>query len=129
MAIRYFSTGPFPVYFAVCFDGRAFAREMKRLGVDDPPEFVTSGAAATTHTLTSSSRMDTIILCLDPGAARGRAKEEIVGLFAHEATHCMQSTIEAMRDSEPSREMQAYLVQWFTQCAIAEFNRFRKAKK
>lgn len=128
--IRYFDTGPLPVHFGVSFEQAAFAKEMKRLGVDQPPQFVTPGAAASVHTLESTSGAETtVILCLDPQKARGRTPVEIAGLCAHEATHCMQSTIEAMRDSEPSRELQAYLVQWFTQVALIELGRFRKAKR
>ena len=125
--IRYFDTSFLPNYFGFATDPRAFAREMKRLKVSEPPPFITPGAAATTHHLYKDDDT-TSIVTFDPKAAcvRGRTIAQIHAIFAHEAVHVWQENVERMRERKPGREIEAYAIQYFTQCMLSELERKRR---
>ena len=111
--IFYMHPGSWPVHIGFTSNKVEFGKEMSRLGVTDPPEFITSGANATTHILTKNEEGTTIIVCLDIGKKASRA--QILGLICHEACHVWTMVCESMRGSCPGGEHQAYGVQWIAQ--------------
>lgn len=125
--ITYFDTGFLPNYFGFAIDPRAFAREMKRLRVKEPPPFISSGAAASTHHFYKDDDI-TSIVTFDPKApcVRGRTTAQIHAVIAHEAVHVWQENVERMRELHPGREIEAYAIQYFTQCMLRELERKRR---
>lgn len=119
--MEWFDMGPIPIYFGVCFSEAAFEREMKRLHLKDSPEFLSKDAAC--HYLTNPEQQDAVIIAFDPAKVRGKSQAQIAAILAHEASHCADFAIESMGDAEPSGEMRAYLVQHFTQSALAALKR------
>ena len=110
--VTYLSMGAVPVYVGYCPSEKAWIKEMKRLGVKDPPDWVTKGASGTMHTFVSEERMDTCIICVDPVKGRGVEK---LGLLVHESTHVVQQIKETMGEEKWGRETEAYLMQWICQ--------------
>ena len=124
--IRYFHTGPFPIYVGFTVDPVAFAKELKRLKVTKPTPFVNGGAGGTTHILTKDGTVTCIVCVTIP---KGVSREEMAGLLVHEAVHCWQQTKEAMREDEPSCEFEAYTIQYYAQAFMSELARIQKAKR
>lgn len=119
--ITYFDTGSWPIYFGFTTDAESFAKEMKRLGIEDPPPFVSSGWGATTHVITDDQAQvaaTTVVVCLKRRSGVTRAQE--VALLAHEACHVWNAVNKAMNGPCPGGEHQAYGVQWLTQRMVEE---------
>jgi len=119
--IKYFETGPWPIYLGFTRDETSFLSEMRRLNIPNPPDFVTKNADATTHILSGSGNitLTTIIICVKP--SKKHSKEQHTALVAHEAVHVWWGVCEAMGgDSHPGGEHEAYGVQWITQVILEE---------
>lgn len=120
--IKYFGTAFLPVYFGFTTNPKAFAGEMSRLKVAEPPLFVSSRAFATTHCLTrASSGFYTVIVCLDTKKCRKNAC--VPAILAHEATHVWQFAKEKIGETKPGDEIEAYAVQYFTECMLKELEK------
>ena len=125
--IRYFHTGPFPIYVGFTINPAAFAKEMARLKVDRLPPFTIGGAPGTMHIVTKEGVMRTCIVCIK--MRKGVTPGEVSGLLVHEAVHCFQQTKEAMGEDEPSCEFEAYTIGYYAQSFIEELARIKKAKR
>lgn len=55
-------------------------------------------------------------------------RHQLVGLIAHEATHCWQKIRDWMKEKEPSIEFEAYTVGHITQNLLMCYERTRNAK-
>lgn len=110
--IKYLSTGSWPIYIGFTSDPIAYAKEIKRLEVEDPSPFVSPGADATTHILDVNGNR-TVIICIRP--RKGASRSQILGLICHEAAHVWNAVCEAMNGSCPGGEHQAYGIQWISQ--------------
>lgn len=102
-------------YFCLCKTEAQFHAELKRMDVpsDQWPEFVIPGADATTHYFTKPDGKTACIVTLS-----GHAEREpiaVAGLLVHEAVHIWQQTRDAMRETSPGREIEAYSIQWIAQ--------------
>jgi hypothetical protein len=115
MKVRYIGMKPFPVYVGLALSADAFAREMKRLDVRDPPPFNAAEGDASTLMLTHPKHGQTIIVALDPKCAKGRSREQVYALLVHEATHVKQRIFQSMGEDAPGWEVEAYLVQHIAQ--------------
>lgn len=114
--IAYFGMGPWPIYVGFTDSPKAFRKEMKRLKVANPPEFIlNSHSNATAHTLEFEGSLTTIIT-MEP--AKGKPVEQVAALIAHEAVHVAQQLWEHIGEDRPGREAEAYLVQMVTQCCL-----------
>jgi hypothetical protein len=105
-------------YLALCMQEKAFVREMKKLGIDEPPPFMGKNGHATTHYFDNDKRGLICIVCIKHD--RSKTREQIHALLAHEAVHVWQAFVEFINDKNPSSEMEAYAVQnIFQSLAIA----------
>jgi len=118
--------GPFPIMVGYASSEKRFYREMKRLGIKDPLAFVTDGASATTHILSSTTSQTVCIVCL--GSTKGKSPAQVYALMVHEAVHCWQETRKAMREEEPSSEFEAYTIQHYAQRFMEEFAANRRKR-
>lgn len=115
--ITYFSAGPWPCVFGVAPDEAAFDREMKRIGIDVKDPFVPEGSDGAVHILLVDG-IKTFVVCLNK-RPRGAARAIGIGLAVHEATHVWQLSKAAMGEETPGREIEAYAIQWITQCILS----------
>lgn len=113
--IAYYNMGAWPLYVGFTTSAKAFNREMKRLNVKPAPAFISPGANATMHTLEKEGTRTCIIAFQKP---TGRSVEQVAGLLAHEAVHVAQELWEAIGETQPGREAEAYLVQQIVQCCM-----------
>lgn len=119
--IKYFGTGFVPIYFGFTTNPKAFAGEMSRLKVAEPPLFVSAKAFATTHCLTSKNKSFwTVIVCLDMKKCRTATAACVPAVLAHEATHVWQYAKEKIGEEKPGSEVEAYAIQYFTECMLKE---------
>lgn len=118
MKVHYLHMGFLPIYVGFTTCPKAFAAEMRRLKIDDPPSFTNDGADATAHTFTKEKIITTIVtIKKDPK----RIVAQVVGLLAHEAVHVWQECRSVIREREPSIEFEAYTVQWITQFFVEKY--------
>lgn len=119
--IRYFHMGQWPCYVGFTTEPEAFDAEIKRLKVDNPPEFVANEHShACTHFLTNRDMLTVIVTIR---RQRRRMKEQIAALIAHEAVHVMQEMEnQFFRGGRFDYESQAYIVQYLTQQFLIEYN-------
>lgn len=112
--IDYFNLGPWPIFVGFTMSPEAFAKEMERIGLQDAPTFISnSHSHATTHLFDNDDALTLAIITLS--GIKGRSKEQVAGLIAHEAVHVGQYLWERIGEREPGREAEAYLVQQITQ--------------
>lgn len=96
-------------YLALCTDEGSFAREMKKLEVNDPPKFLGRNGHATTHSLDNDKRGLICIVCIRPD--KSKTLEQVHALLAHESVHVWQQFKDFINEKSPSSEMEAYAVQ------------------
>ena len=111
----YVSMGPYPGWVGIVFDADAYSREMKRLGVATPEQFVSDRAHATTHRFEHPLYGEINLVGFDAKVGKGRKLVEIYGLLVHEAVHCKQHVFESIGEDRPGVEQEAYLVQHIAQ--------------
>lgn len=116
--MKYVSMGHVPVYVGICTSPKAYLKEMKRLGVQNPGVFIPEGKDAAVHYFCREGKT-TVIVAFKPPSKVGCTKAQIAALAAHEAVHVMQECESVMGDTM-SRESSAYLVQWITQNILME---------
>lgn len=116
--VHYLNMGPWPGFIGLVFDDKAFQAEMKRL--DIPREVKMLGhsrAGATLHEFVSPKGDCVWLLALGP--TKGRTKEQIAGLVAHEAMHIIQfMQAELAGGKSLGAEAEAYLMQMIVQEAL-----------
>lgn len=96
---------------------------MKHCRVEQPPKWLTSGADATTHTLTKPSGDVTCVVCLQAGDSNA---VEVAGLLVHEAVHVWQEYALRIGEMRPGAEQMAYGIQAIVQELLAEYERQSK---
>jgi hypothetical protein len=94
-----------PVYVGFCPNKKAWDTEMKKFGVDDPPEYPDSDGRTTIFVNDKSG--DSMIL-VTLNYDENRELLEVIGLIAHEATHVFDYICEMIGEDEPSKEFKAY---------------------
>lgn len=109
--MKYLNMGPWPGFVGLCFDEKVFAAEMKRIGIKQSVPFLGSHLAdATIHHFVHQG-VSTYILTL--GSCKGKSKELVAGLVAHEAVHIIQNMKKDL--GKLGKEAEAYLVQMIVQ--------------
>lgn len=127
--IQYFSTDSYPMHFGLCTSPKAFAKEMKRLGVKDAGAFNDSSMNThyfECHTTTPSL---TVLVCANKKDIKSKPLGSLLALFAHEAVHVWQEVKSAMRENNPGREMEAYAIHYFSLCLFNAALRIRGEKQ
>jgi hypothetical protein len=91
---------------------------MKRLGVKQKVDFLASPHAhASLHHFVSKGNGHIYMLALGP--TKGRSKEQVAGLIAHEATHIVQRMRDNIAGGQSlGDEAEAYIVQMVVQDAL-----------
>lgn len=112
--IRYFNTGPWPVFIGFTSSEKAFKAECKRLDVGKVDFLGSQHANATTHVFTSGGSICFIITIQPPN--RRATREMVAGLIAHEAMHVIQEMQKSLAQGRSlGDEAEAYLVQQIVQ--------------
>ncbi|MFA6031805.1 MAG: hypothetical protein WC889_02760 [Myxococcota bacterium] len=117
--ISYYGMGAWPAYVGCTTSRKAFKRELKRLGIAEPVEFLASTHAnASTHFFRCEGTLTCIIAFQK--VSKDRPVEQVAALVAHEAVHVVQELWSSIGETEPGREAEAYLVQMITQCCLQD---------
>jgi len=119
--ITYFNMGPWPIYVGFTQSKKAFAKEMKRLGIAGNPFIANDHSTATMHTLESAS--DHGLTCIIAMRKMKASPEQVAALIAHEAVHIAQRLWANIGETKPGWEAEAYLVQMIVQCCLQEINK------
>lgn len=114
--VTYLEPAGWPVVIGAALSEVAFAKEMIRLDVDNPTEFVPAGAAAATLRIESENENDTILVCMDlKTAQRKHTLNDLRSLLVHEAVHVWQFIKIASGEDKPGMETEAYFIQYIVQ--------------
>jgi hypothetical protein len=119
-----------PYCIGLCLSEKNFKKELTRLKVSPEswPKWITDNAGATVHYFDKSDgHSHCAIVCIDP--KEKATPNEIVGLLIHEAVHVWQTVCENVRETNPSREFEAYSIQSIAQRLISAYPRCKKAKR
>lgn len=113
--VRYLNLGPWPIFVGFTTSEKAFAKELKRLKVDEDCHFIARARAnATTHYFESAGKW-VVIITMQP-MTKGITREQYAALLAHEAMHVVQQIRrELNNDSHLGDEAEAYLMQQIVQ--------------
>lgn len=118
--VSYLHPGPYPVYIGFTDCPQAFAREVKRLKIDDPPQMLGHERAnMTTHIFENKGTL-CFIIAAQP-YTRKVSREQYAALIAHEAMHVVQEMQrELARGNVFDDESGAYLLQHITQHCLQQ---------
>jgi hypothetical protein len=106
-----------PVYIGFCPTEKAWCREMKRMGVDEP--YPTSSGNCSTFK--SSDGKDCIILSIHERLGPDSCRHGIAGLIVHESMHAWRGVVEIIGERSPSSEFEAYSMQAISQSVMTAF--------
>lgn len=114
--MHYFNIGPWPGYVGFTTSQKAFAKEMKRLAIEQEVAFSAHERAnATTHFFEKNGKTIAIIAMpsFDEGA---HSREQYAALVAHEAMHVIQAMQDELAAGKTlGSEAEAYLIQQIVQ--------------
>jgi hypothetical protein len=111
--VHYLNLGPWPGYVGFTINKDAFEREMKRLKVKEPVDWISkNGSNAATHFFNNHGS-NLAIICIEPFRRHSVSKEQYAAMLAHEATHVVQQMRTDLGDL--GSEAEAYLVQQIVQ--------------
>ena len=98
-------------HIGICFNEREFHRELRRLRVPAHQwsSWLSEGAMATTHHLTSEKGARASIVCVPIRPEMDGI--EVAALLVHEAAHVLQDYFEYIGENQPGVETQAYSIQ------------------
>lgn len=116
--ITYFDAAMFPVFIGLAGDKKSFDKEVKRLGIKEPLDFITEGKDATSHWLEDKDKKTCLIVCIDKKKLKD--KVTVIGLVVHEAVHICEWVWEKMKIEDEDTEFKAYTTQWLTQQILWE---------
>lgn len=119
--VYWYDTGFLPNYFVgFTTSPRAYKKAMKKLGVENPPSFVTdSSAGATTHFFDKPDGDGRIALvCMT--TRDDLVPAQYAAMVTHECVHVWQQAEDLMRE-DVRGETEAYAIQFFTQRMLEDF--------
>lgn len=114
-----------PLYIAVCLRPKDFRKELKGLGIPKSEWPVFTRASATTHFISWRGK-EIAIVCV--GDTEGHTKHAVYGLLVHEATHIWQGIKGLIGEDAPSKEFEAYAMQWLAQELMHGYETERKRR-
>lgn len=109
--------------FVLVVDEASYVREMKRMGVDDPPGFISDSAHASTHLISGHNDLAAIV-CVRIDKSASRLQHHMV--LVHEAVHVWQAYRKDIGEDEPSAEFEGYAIQALSQALITDFEKRTK---
>lgn len=114
-----------PIYYALCLSEEEFHGELRRLGIKERPDFLSSSHAnATVHHLSGEDGKSVALVCL--GSTMGFSREEVYGLLLHEAVHIWQEVCRLIGERNPGDEQEAYAIQSLSQSLMVAYRDRRK---
>lgn len=126
--IVYFDNSIFPVNIGVALTEKAYFKEAKRIGFDNPSPFLkTSHASATLHTFEGNEGL-TCLVCFHKPTLKNASDVQIAGLAFHEAVHIWQETRTRIGEDKPGAEAEAYFIQFIGQRLFSQALSMRKSK-
>lgn len=117
----------FPVNLGFCPGEKAWCRHLKLIGWDGSTEYPTHSAAFNTlhpkeglpwGIITVADRIDDLD---DP--------TQIIALIVHECVHMFQWICDEIGETHPSKEFEAYTIQYLSVSTIGLYSRLRYGKK
>ena len=96
-------------YIALCMSEKAFDKELRKLGIENPPAFMGKNGHATTHYFDNEKRGLICVVCIKHDTSK--TPIQVMALLAHEAVHIWQAFVDFINEKNPSSEMEAYAVQ------------------
>lgn len=119
--VVWFNMGFVPLGFGMTRNERVYYQALKRLGITKPDEFHMDNTGACTHILRCKDNLPRLVCIVTTTPNKKLSVAQVVATMAHEATHVWQTALEAMRqDGKASDEIEAYAIQYFTQCLVGE---------
>lgn len=107
-------------YMLLCLTEKEFLAANKHLKVKETPIWTKSNHCATTHTYERDDKI-TCIVCMCKENSKKYSLHSVIGLLAHEATHIWQAFCESIGEHAPSKEFEAYCIQFITQRLVEEY--------
>lgn len=105
-----------PIRIGVCIDEESYVGELDALNVPywERPQFIIDGKDGTVHFFSEKSNGGEVALvCLRHKEAQTGI--QLAGLICHEAVHIWQHGRTIMGEDSPSKEFEAYAIQWIFQ--------------
>ena len=117
--VYWYDTGFIPnLYVGFTTSEKAYKKYMRKLAIADYPEFVTSGAGATTHFYTNDDCNRIALVCMT--TRDDLVPAQYAAMITHECVHVWQEAEELMRETVKG-EVEAYAIQYFTQRMLEDF--------
>ena len=115
-------------YVGLCLSDRAFHEELRRTKLkEDLGSFLKDGAVATTWTFNHRGGRTLYLVTLQEKPEFSML--QIGGLLAHAGTHVWEGEREALHETNPGSEVEAYGIQGLTQNLLEAFIRLRPKYK
>ncbi len=119
MPRQYPGVGAWPIGISLVLSQKAYATEIKRLGVTNAVNYpgIYGGAVVLLTEIEEAGkpRHDQVVICLDLAERKKtHSKMEISSILVHEATHAWQYTKAAAEETNPGDETEAYFMQHLT---------------
>jgi hypothetical protein len=109
---------PFP-YYTLCRDPKQFAKFLKQFKLPAQNFLLDANSDASSHFYEKPGSPSMIVVCL--GNTKGRSKVEVFGVLVHEAMHIWQDVKQHIHEHNPSKEFEAYTVQFIAQNLMQAF--------
>lgn len=107
---------------ALCLDEESYRRELKRLRIEDAPDWQPEGIADASVVMMERGRDRIALVCL-PRPPRGVSREQVYAMLVHEAVHVWRWHCRLIGEDDPSEEFECYGIQAISQrlmCAYAD---------
>lgn len=111
-----------PYSYGVCLDEEDYHETLRKLELPEKlwAPFVNPGKDATVHYWTHHDGRNVALVCIKD--AHKHKPGPVVGILVHEAVHIWQAIKEDMGETNPSKEFEAYSIQWIVQELIESYN-------
>ena len=96
-----------PIHYGLCTSELTFRRELKRLGLHDPPDWPDESSEAEMMEFETEGGGSVIIVCVPPN----KNMDDLTATLVHEAVHIWQRIKEYIAEKEPSPEFEAYSIE------------------
>jgi hypothetical protein len=115
------------LYFGLCLSEKGFKKELYRLKLKQPVDFLRNARADATVHFLHTDKTNVAIVCLRP--AKEHSLEIIYGLLVHESVHIWQEHLKLIGEKNPSPEFDAYAIQNISQKLMLSYKEQTKRKQ
>lgn len=109
-------------HVCLCATEELFIQTMKRFKVKQWDEWVIGDQAAV-HSFISPTNEMISIVCMDVGKSIDRPLRQVYSLLLHEAIHIKQFFFKEIGETNPGREIEAYVVQRIAQTLFTSYDK------